>query len=89
VPLEFDEEDDEEFHSGSTRLGVRDETSMTRTSSTGDRDSGVSMSTSTHDLDDDTWDGWGPEEKEAIKAAGRFDDVSAVGYLDEEQAPMI
>jgi hypothetical protein len=63
------------------------ETCKTRVASTGNRDSGPSISVLIHELDDDTWDGWGPEE---IEAAERFDDMSAVGYyLNEKQAPMI
>jgi hypothetical protein len=53
--------------------------------------------TSAHPLDDedvpvarlddeqDAWDGWSPEDKAAVDEAERFDDISVVGFLDEEQ----
>ncbi|KAF8172576.1 hypothetical protein K438DRAFT_178568 [Mycena galopus ATCC 62051] len=45
------------------------------------------------DLDVDTttegeWAGWGAEDKQAVEEAERFDDISVVGFLDEEQAAM-
>jgi hypothetical protein len=38
-------------------------------------------------LDDeqDAWEGWSPEDKAAVDEAGRFDDISVVGFLEEEQ----
>jgi hypothetical protein len=38
-------------------------------------------------LDDeqDVWEGWSPEDKAAVDEAERFDDISVVGFLDEEQ----
>jgi hypothetical protein len=49
--------------------------------------------TSTHPLDDedvsdrepDAWNGWSAEDKAAVEEAERFDDISVVGFLDEEQ----
>jgi hypothetical protein len=34
------------------------------------------------------WQGWAPEDKEAVEEAERFDDISAVGFLDEEHTMM-
>jgi len=93
VPLEFDEDDEDfAFH---PRLGLHndDDGSHSPGTSRGERDSGVSISTpasSTIPLEegDGMWQGWGPEDKQAIEDAERFDDISVVGFLDEEQAPM-
>ncbi|KAF8230716.1 hypothetical protein L208DRAFT_1378399 [Tricholoma matsutake] len=53
--------------------------------------------TSTHPLDDkditgskmddepDIWNGWSGEDKAAVEEAEQFDNVSVVGFLDEEQ----
>ena len=99
VPLEFDEED-EDFGSR-PRLGVRsqdhdDDYPDLHNSSVSKQNSGILMSTpapSTIPLDsgegDEMWQGWGPEDNEAIEDAERFDDISVVGFLDEEQASMI
>lgn len=94
VPLEFDEED-EDFVTRDPHLTERDDDSHSHTTSRGEGDSGASLSTpatSNHPLDDggdDMWQGWDPEDKQAIEDAERFDDISVVGFLDEEQAPMI
>ncbi|KAJ7691409.1 hypothetical protein B0H17DRAFT_561363 [Mycena rosella] len=37
---------------------------------------------------EETWHGWGAEDKRAVEEAERFDDISVVGFLDEEQAVM-
>ncbi|KAJ7183961.1 hypothetical protein C8R46DRAFT_1210098 [Mycena filopes] len=34
------------------------------------------------------WHGWAAEDKLAVEEAERFDDISVVGFLDEEQAAM-
>ncbi|KAJ6522464.1 hypothetical protein B0H19DRAFT_656027 [Mycena capillaripes] len=34
------------------------------------------------------WHGWASEDKLAVEEAERFDDISVVGFLDEEQAAM-
>ncbi|KAJ6468146.1 hypothetical protein C8R47DRAFT_809941 [Mycena vitilis] len=34
------------------------------------------------------WHGWATEDKLAVEEAERFDDISVVGFLDEEQAAM-
>ncbi|KAF9463475.1 hypothetical protein BDZ94DRAFT_1258923 [Collybia nuda] len=93
VPLEFDEED-EDFLSNDT-LDVpaldRDADSGSRGTSRGGADSGASISTpatSTRPLDDDVedaWNGWTSEDKLAVEEAERFDNISVVGFLDEEQ----
>lgn len=91
VPLEFDEED-EDFTVG--RLDAPIDT-MTRSTSR-EGDSGASVSTPSTNIEPlpveeesgGTWQGWGPEDQQAIEDAERFEDVSAVGFLDEEQASM-
>jgi hypothetical protein len=99
VPLEFDEED-EDFTGGRMLIGELesyDDRGDTRTTSRGDIDSGISLSTpSTNavtledDEDDGVWQGWGPEDKQAIDDAEQFDDISSVvGFLDEEHASMV
>jgi hypothetical protein len=89
VPLEFDEED---------RIPGRvdgEDHSISSTTSQGEGDSAHSISTPStgaHALDDDGFDigdGWSPEDNQAIEDAERFDDISVVGFLDEEQEPMI
>jgi hypothetical protein len=101
VPLEFDEED-EDFLSRDT-LDVpgldRDAESGSRDTSRGGADSGASISTpatSTHPLDeddsakvDDAWNGWSSEDKLAVEEAERFDNISVVGFLGEEQTPVV
>ncbi|KAJ7689111.1 hypothetical protein B0H17DRAFT_1202477 [Mycena rosella] len=37
---------------------------------------------------EETWHGWGAEDTRAVEEAERFDDISVVGFLDEEQAAM-
>ncbi|KAK6983960.1 glycosyltransferase family 1 protein [Favolaschia claudopus] len=34
------------------------------------------------------WAGWATEDRQAVEEAERFDDISVVGFLDEEQAAM-
>ena len=76
----------------------RDAESGSRGTSRGGVDSGASPSTpatSTHPLDDededgldqerDAWNGWSAEDKAAVEEAERFDDISVVGFWDEEQ----
>jgi hypothetical protein len=92
VALEFDEED-EDFLDNSSRLGIHDDDSISRSTSRGEGDSGASVSTpstSAVPLDDETddlWHGWNTEDKLAVDEAEQFDDV--VGFLDEEQTPKI
>jgi len=98
VPLEFDEED-EDFLGGEPRLGEHerdDDETNSRTTSGGGGDSGASISTpSTNALpleeynEDDVWQGWDPEDKQAIEDAERFDNISVVGFLDEEHASIV
>ncbi|KAJ6557080.1 hypothetical protein DFH09DRAFT_1365467 [Mycena vulgaris] len=37
---------------------------------------------------EEVWHGWASEDKLAVEEAGRFDDISVVGFLDEERAAM-
>jgi len=99
VPLEFDEEDEDFLTRNTLEVGDRDDDTGSHTTSRGGRDSGASVSTpatSAHALEDEdgegggdgVWEGWGVEDKEAVEEAERFDDISAVGFLDEEHAMM-
>ncbi|KAJ7496196.1 hypothetical protein B0H11DRAFT_1715875, partial [Mycena galericulata] len=73
------------------------------TSRNGDSVASVSTpATSAHPLEDEerldsdlgngaegeVWHGWASEDKLAVEEAERFDDISVVGFLDEEQAAM-
>ena len=40
-----------------------------------------------HDEGEQPWQGWGPEDKQAVEDAERFDDIT-VGFLDEEHETM-
>ncbi|KAJ7712437.1 hypothetical protein B0H16DRAFT_1624929 [Mycena metata] len=40
------------------------------------------------DAGEGEWHGWAPEDKLAVEEAEGFDDISVVGFLDEEQAAM-
>jgi hypothetical protein len=97
VPLEFDEEDEDFISRDTLDIPDRDGESGSRGTSRG-VDSGASPSTpatSTHPLDDededgldqerDAWNGWSAEDKAAVEEAERFDDISVVGFLHEEQ----
>ena len=33
----------------------------------------------------DAWNGWSSKDEAAVEEAERFDDISVVGFLDEEQ----
>lgn len=92
VPLEFDEEDEDFLGTIDRPL---DHDQMTRSTSR-EGDSGASISTPSTNIESlpvevegaGTWQGWGPEDQQAIEDAERFEDVSAVGFMDEEQALM-
>lgn len=96
VPLEFDEED-EDFIGLDPSFGEQDnDTNSQGTSRGGGDDSGASISTPAtsnrpleEDEEDDMWRGWEPEDRQAIEEAEGFDDISAVGLLDEEQVSMM
>jgi hypothetical protein len=96
VPLEFDEED-EDFLGGQLGQERDDEDANSRTTSRGEGDSGASISTpSTNALpldneydSDALWQGWDPEDKQAIEDAERFDNISVVGFLDEEHVSIV
>jgi len=101
VPLEFDEEDEDFLSRDTLDIPDRDGESGSRGTSRGGIESGAEAeastpATSTHPLDDedlsdrdreppDAWDGWSSEDKAAVEEAERFDDISVVGVLDEEQ----
>ncbi|KAI0915567.1 hypothetical protein AcV5_003752 [Taiwanofungus camphoratus] len=95
VPLEFVEED-EDFMGGNLPAQGVDDDAISRSLSRGEVDSGESISTpSTNfeplpvddDLNGDVWQGWEPEDQQAIEDAERFDDIT-VGFMDEEHASM-
>jgi hypothetical protein len=100
VPLEFDEEDEDFVGRDTLDIPDRGGESGSRGTSRGGVESGASGSTpatSTHPLDDedasvsqldhepDASDGWSSEDKAAVEEAERFDDISVVRFLDEEQ----
>ena len=100
VPLEFDEED-EDFFGGEDLPSERrmDDGTTSRTTSGGGGTSGSGASVSTPSTNflplgeeyesDDLWEGWDPEDKQAIEDAERFDHISVVGFLDEEHASIV
>ncbi|KAJ6630038.1 hypothetical protein B0H10DRAFT_1984799 [Mycena sp. CBHHK59/15] len=79
-----------------------DDDALSATTSRNGEDSAASISTpatSSHPLEDDDrldvgvgmegeWHGWAAEDTQAVEEAERFDDISVVGFLDEEQAAM-
>ncbi|TFK32507.1 hypothetical protein BDQ12DRAFT_692387 [Crucibulum laeve] len=102
VPLEFDEEDEDFLSRDGLDVPGGDGIARSRTMSRGgdSADSAPSISTPATDthvldngllqsVDDEMWDGWDREDKPVIEEAERFDDISAVGFLDEEHASMM
>jgi hypothetical protein len=80
-----------------------DDDALSATTSRNGEESVASISTpatSAHPLEDEErmeldldavegeWNGWAAEDKLAVEEAERFDDISVVGFLDEEQAAM-
>ncbi|KAI0365441.1 hypothetical protein BV20DRAFT_954256 [Pilatotrama ljubarskyi] len=100
VPLEFDEEDEMDDFVGREADIEADADVISRSTSMGAGmggpvdDSGTYASPSTnieplpveHD-GEQAWQGWGPEDQQAVEDAERFDDIT-VGFLDEEQETM-
>ncbi|CCM06516.1 uncharacterized protein FIBRA_08788 [Fibroporia radiculosa] len=90
VPLEFDEED-EDFLDSNMGSGGHDTVSPSPSRGAGDSGESISTPSSTaeplpvEDNRDDVWQGWEPEDQQAIEDAERFDDIT-VGFMDEEQA---
>lgn len=91
VPLEFDEEDEDflaQGEQGRDRDHERDDDATSRGTSRGEGDSGASVSTPSTSAvplaDGDAWEGWGPEEADAVEEVERFDEISAAGFMDEE-----
>ncbi|KIY62484.1 hypothetical protein CYLTODRAFT_447171 [Cylindrobasidium torrendii FP15055 ss-10] len=91
VPLEFDEDDDDFLgaqdasggHGGSDDTGTS--TSTPATSLFGN-DVGDEQALGGEPVSDDVWmDGWGIEDKKAVEDMEVYDDISAVGLMDEEQ----
>jgi hypothetical protein len=92
VPLEFDEE----FFGGDDVPRERVDGATSRTTSGGPGGVGGTGGTTMDSLpggeeyeSDDLWQGWDPEDKQAIEDAEMFDDISVVGFLDEEHATMV
>jgi hypothetical protein len=92
VPLEFDEED-ENFFGGDDTPRERVDGATSRTTSGGPGGGGGTTADSLPGGEeyesDDLWQGWDPEDKQAIEDAEMFDDISVVGFLDEEHATMV
>ncbi|GJE97284.1 hypothetical protein PsYK624_135000 [Phanerochaete sordida] len=90
VPLEFDEED-EDFLPGPGGAGSEDERDDVLSHGTSREGEGASPSTPSTNLEpipaeddgDALWEGWGPEDKQAVEEIEQFDDI-AVGFMDED-----
>lgn len=87
VPLEFDEEDEDFLPQGAgNSMDDRDDVASRGTSR-----EGASISTPSTNMEplpdeddgDATWQGWGPEDKQAVEEIEQFDDI-AVGFMDED-----
>ncbi|KIJ92643.1 hypothetical protein K443DRAFT_13448 [Laccaria amethystina LaAM-08-1] len=78
VPLEFDEEDGNFLGGG---VGALFDVPVPLPQ----QREGSSASPGTSRYDGDIWQGWHYEDKVAIEEAERFDDISAVGFLDAGQ----
>lgn len=102
VPLEFDEEDEalvtqDEFsrEPGNSAEQENDNDSTNdadmASNSGGTRDSRSISTPSTNDnaplAESGSEDGWGPDEVHAVEEAEQFDEISAAGFMDEEQMP--
>ncbi|KAJ4490710.1 hypothetical protein J3R30DRAFT_3278910 [Lentinula aciculospora] len=75
VPLEFDEED-EDF--------LSNETQPVSSEHPQESDDLFEPERHSHDENRDQWPGWVGEDRKAVEEAERFDDISAVGFMDEE-----
>ncbi|KAH9853231.1 hypothetical protein C2E23DRAFT_884844 [Lenzites betulinus] len=100
VPLEFDEEDEmEDFHRHAALDDFASLDAISRatsmgagTSASADDDAEAFATTPATNIEplpvehdgEQAWQGWGPEDKQAVEDAERFDDIT-VGFLDEEQ----
>ncbi|KAI0352417.1 hypothetical protein OH77DRAFT_783988 [Trametes cingulata] len=101
VPLEFDEEDEMDDFVGRLVDPEADADVISRSTSMGmdvggpPEVSGSSTFTPSTNLEplpvehdgEQPWQGWGPEDQQAVEDAERFDDIT-VGFLDEEQETM-
>lgn len=87
VPLEFDEEDEDFMPQGLASSGDENEDALSR----GTSREAASLSTPSTNIEplpaeedgDALWEGWGPEDKQAVEEVEQFDDI-AVGFLDED-----
>lgn len=102
VPLEFNEEDEalvtqDEF-SREPGISAEQENDNDSTNdadmasnSGGTRDSRSISTPSTNNntslAESGSEDGWGPDEVHAVEEAEQFDEISAAGFMDEEQIP--
>ncbi|KAF5385645.1 hypothetical protein D9757_005561 [Collybiopsis confluens] len=94
VPLEFDEEDEDFLsretsqpsHQTSQPISPRELSNPVDDPSINSRGEDVSTSESCDDIgaDADQWPGWVGEDRKAVDEVETFDDISAVGLLDEE-----
>ncbi|KAF8166691.1 hypothetical protein BJ912DRAFT_889225 [Pholiota molesta] len=94
VPLEFDEEDEDFISRDTLDASISHDASRKGASA----DSASSLATpanlSTHHLmdadvvgamEEDIWDGWDRQDKLAVEEAEQFHDITAIGYVEEEQ----
>ncbi|KAJ3772601.1 hypothetical protein FB446DRAFT_643226, partial [Lentinula raphanica] len=81
VPLEFDEED-EDFLSHEVERD-RSHGDSQSLDEQGEHDISISEEPLL-DQDRDQWPGWVGEDRKAVEEVETFDDISAVGFLDEE-----
>ncbi|KAJ3730564.1 hypothetical protein C8R42DRAFT_11268 [Lentinula raphanica] len=81
VPLEFDEED-EDFLSNEVERD-RSHGDSQSLDEQGEHDISISEEPLL-DQDRDQWPGWVGEDRKAVEEVETFDDISAVGFLDEE-----
>lgn len=81
VPLEFDEEDEDFLGlDPPSDIIVRSTSHEGRTPSTSSTDM---VPPSVEREDDDIWQGWEAEDKQAVEEVEQFDDIG-VGFMDEE-----
>ena len=87
-PLAFDEEDEDfaggdgdgdgDGSRGTSRGAVSTPATSAQDDGDGDGDGGSAKG-------EDAWGAWSAEDRAAVEEAERFDDISVVGFLDEEQ----
>ncbi|KIK57237.1 hypothetical protein GYMLUDRAFT_247197 [Collybiopsis luxurians FD-317 M1] len=91
VPLEFDEEDEDFLSRETSQQSSQPASPIEPTGNPIDRDlptksnvDDVFISDGHGISDSDQWPGWVGEDRKAVDEAETFDDISAVGFMDEE-----